>query len=461
MTAPRSPALPDGVLLGFYGDDFTGSTAAMEVLSFAGVPTALFLTAPTDAQLARFAGYRGIGIAGIARSQSPAWMAKKLPSIFAALARLKAPVTHYKVCSTFDSAPHIGSIGQAIDLAAPVLGGAWHPMVVGAPAIGRYQAFGNLFAVAGGTHHRLDRHPTMSRHPVTPMDEADLCRHLAKQTALPIGLVDLVAMKRGDGDAVLARQRADGARIISLDVIDDDTLAEAGRLIWSHRGERLFCIGSQGLQYALVAHWRRAGLIAAPSPASGKTTPVARMAAVSGSCSPVTAGQIAQAERSGFALIRLDAALAVDEAAWAGETGRAADAALAALGEGRDPLVFTASGPDDPALARMASALETSGAPAGLVNDRIGDGLGHVLRRVMEGAGLTRAAIAGGDTSGHAALALGIHALTALAPIAPGAPLCRAHVDDPSRPTWEIALKGGQMGAPDFFDAVRQGGRHP
>ena len=41
MSAPR--ALPDGPLVAFYGDDFTGSSAAMEALAFAGLETVLFL----------------------------------------------------------------------------------------------------------------------------------------------------------------------------------------------------------------------------------------------------------------------------------------------------------------------------------------------------------------------------------------------------------------------------------
>ena len=93
----------------------------MEVLTFAGLPTVLFLDIPTAEQLAGFAGYRGIGIAGIARSQSPDWMTAHLPPLFETLAGLNAPISHYKVCSTFDSAPQVGSIGQAIDLAAPIL----------------------------------------------------------------------------------------------------------------------------------------------------------------------------------------------------------------------------------------------------------------------------------------------------------------------------------------------------
>jgi hypothetical protein len=35
----------------------------------------------------------------------------------------------------------------------------------------------------------------MSRHPVTPMDEADIRLHLAKQTSLPVELVDWLKLK--------------------------------------------------------------------------------------------------------------------------------------------------------------------------------------------------------------------------------------------------------------------------
>jgi uncharacterized protein YgbK (DUF1537 family) len=450
-------ALPDGLLVAYYGDDFTGSTSVMEVMTFAGLPTVLFLDMPTDAQVARFAGYRGIGIAGVARSQTPTWMDAHLPPVFHKLAALRAPIAHYKVCSTFDSAPHVGSIGRAIDLAVPILGGAWCPLVTAAPAIARYQAFGNLFAAAGGVGYRIDRHPTMSRHPVTPMREADLALHLAKQTDRSIGLVDFVTMKRGEADNQLARERTRGAEIISLDIVDEETLAEVGRLVWQHRGERLFAVGSQGLEYALVAHWRAAGLLEAPRQ-SFRAPAVGRIAAVSGSCSPVTAGQIAFAEQSGFATIRVDAACAVDVLAWERELGQAADRALAAIGEGKDPLVFTAAGPDDPAVAGMASAIEASGQSAGAINDRVGAGLGRLLDRVVREAALTRAVIAGGDTSGHAALEMGIYALTAVAPVAPGSPLCRAYSDDPAHARLEIALKGGQIGAPDFFCAVKRGG---
>lgn len=449
----REAALPEGRLLTFYGDDYTGSSAVMEVLSFAGVPTVLFLGAPTPERIARFSEFRALGVAGVARSQSPDWMAEHLPPVFRQLAAQGAPISHYKVCSTFDSAPHVGSIGKAIELAEPILGGAWHPLIVGAPAIARYQAFGNLFAAIEGTGYRLDRHPVMARHPVTPMDEADVRLHLSRQTGIPIGLVDFVALKAGQGDAGLARERSNGARIVAIDVLDDETLIEAGRLVWQHRGNRLFAVGSQGLEYALVAYWRAAGLLPREVPSVG-IAPRERIAVVSGSCSPITAGQIAFALDNGFAGISLDATRAVDPEAWANEVQRGADEALRALGEGRDPLIFTASGPDDPAVPALNAAVAASGASSGEVNARIGDGLGKALDRVVREGRLARAVISGGDTSGHAGMALGIYAVTALAPLAPGSPLCRAYADD-AHDGLEIAFKGGQMGKPDFFQAAK------
>jgi len=449
--------LPDGLLLTYYGDDYTGSSAVMEVLTFAGLPTVMFLDVPTPAQLAAFREYRAVGVAGISRSQSPAWMEEHLPPIFRALAKLGAAISHYKICSTFDSAPHVGSIGKAIDLAAPILGDTWHPLIVGAPALARYQAFGNLFAAVAGEGYRLDRHPVMARHPVTPMDEADVLRHLARQTDKASGLVDFVSMKQERADERLEAVIAEGAEIVAFDVLDEETLAEAGRLVWEHRGERLLAVGSQGVEYALVAHWRKCGLIPQEAP-TFQASPVERIVAVSGSCSPITAGQIAYAEANGFTAIPLDATRAVDAGEWQREIGRATEQALHTLGQGKDPLVHTAKGPDDPAVADLSHAIVSSGVESGTVNDRIGDGLGRLLDNTLRESRLKRAIIAGGDTSGHASLALGIYALTALAPIAPGSPLCRAYSEDPVHEGLEITLKGGQVGAPDFFCAVKRGG---
>jgi len=456
MTGVRP--LPTAPLIAFYGDDFTGASASMEVTAFAGLETVLFLAPPTKERLDAFKSARVIGIAGVARAQGPRWMDENLPQVYDLLASTGAQIAHYKVCSTFDSAPHIGSIGRAVEIASRRFKG-WTPMIVADPGMGRYQAGGNLFAGAPGALHRLDRHPVMSRHPVTPMDEADLALHLARQTSQKIGLVDFVAMKRGEADAQLSRALTAGAQIISIDVLDSQTLIEAGRLVWqaTDRSRPLFGVGSQGFEAALVAYWLAAGLLP-PTKSVFRAKPVERIACVSGSVSPVTAAQIAHAREHSFSTIRLDAARAVDPAAWKSETMLAVEAALAELGAGRDVLIYSAEGPDDPAVLSLKTALDSSGESPEAVNERIGTSLGTILDQILTETNIPRAVISGGDTSGRASSMLGIDALTAIAPLAPGSPLCRAHSLRPDRDGLEIALKGGQVGTPEFFVAAKRGG---
>ena len=448
MTAPvPATDLPEGMLLTWYGDDFTGSGAVLEALEFAGVPAVLFFGIPDAALMARFAGKRAVGIAGDARSRDPAWMEAHLPAIFAALRAMGGRVLHYKLCSTFDSAPDVGSIGKAAELGI----GDWAPLVVGAPKIGRWQMFGTLFARSPAGVVRLDRHPTMSVHPVTPMHEADVRRHLAAQTSLAVGLVDVLALQAGRGAEALAAERKAGARIVAFDVLDQQTLAEAGRAIWaSAMTAPLFALGSQGLEEALIAHWDL------PRPTPRHAGAAGRIAVVSGSCSPDTARQIAAAAAQGFETIALDAAQVVEARAWTGELARVEGLAMAALGSGRSPLIHSALGPDDPALARFAAARAGAGMDAVTATARLSQGMGAVLARLVGQGGLTRAVIAGGDTSSHATAELGCVALTAEAAIAPSVPLLAAHFADGRTPL-ELVLKGGQMGDAGLFAMIRDG----
>jgi uncharacterized protein YgbK (DUF1537 family) len=104
----------EDLLLSYYGDDFTGSTDVMEVLSANSVPTVLFTRLPEEAERAAFRECRAIGLAGTSRSQAPDWMDENLPEAFRWLKSLGARHCHYKVCSTFDSSPRQGSIGRAL-----------------------------------------------------------------------------------------------------------------------------------------------------------------------------------------------------------------------------------------------------------------------------------------------------------------------------------------------------------
>lgn len=426
-------------LLSFYGDDLTGSTDVMEALESRGVPTVLFTGIPNDALLARFSQVEAIGIAGTSRSETPDWMDEHLPAVFRWLKETGAALTHYKVCSTFDSSPFVGSIGRALDIGAELFGQKSTPLVVGAPELKRWTAFGNLFAGFRGESFRIDRHPVMSRHPVTPMPESDLRVHLAKQTDKPVGLIDLVALKAG-----ISFEEAEAAfaafPVVLLDVLDAETQARVGELLWERRAQSPFVVGSSGVEYALVAK-------GAATPLSGRTrhfeNPGSRgpIAVVSGSCSPTTERQIAHAMADGFEGIALDVAALLDEGRER-EIGRVVEAGSAALSAGRSPLIYSALG-----------GKTAEGAGGG---HRIGRALGLVLQQVVSRHGLQRAVVAGGDTSSHALAELGIGALECLLPLprSPGSPLCVAHRADGSR--LEVAFKGGQVGGDDYFSLVRE-----
>jgi uncharacterized protein YgbK (DUF1537 family) len=434
-------------LISYYGDDFTGSTDVMEALASNGVETVLFLKTPDDSLLARFSEARAFGLAGTSRSETPAWMDVHLRKAFAWLKTLDAELCHYKVCSTFDSSPAIGNIGRAIEIGRSVFGEAVVPLIVGAPEIRRYTAFGQLFAAYQGRNYRIDRHPVMSRHPVTPMDEADILLHLARQTGLPSALLDNVAVLAADVSNGLQAIRETGPSVLLLDVLDTATQSAAGDLLWNDlRQAGRFVCGSSGVEYALIPAWRKAGIIG-EKPGFADAGPVERISVVSGSVSPTTERQIRHALANGFEGVTLDPISLSREDAGS-EIENAVAAGLRILAEGRSVILYTALGPS----ADRGSELDMSEG----TRHHIGRNLGRIQRQLVERAGLSRAVVAGGDTSSHALGEMGIAALTLKMPLpqTPGSPLCIAHggVDG-----LEIALKGGQVGGDDYFSMIRAG----
>ena len=311
------------------------------------------------------------------------------------------PILHYKICSTLDSAPHVGSIGAAAEIG--LADGGIAPLVVAAPRIGRWQAFGTLFARAGDGIHRLDRHPTMAvppghpdgrgRRPPPPRPP-DLARPRPDRPRRPQGRPRPRPPRRG----ARARHSHRGAR--------------RDRRRDPRRRGRPDLDGAPGLRHRLPGRRVRARRRLArrrppcrrPEPAK-PLAPVERLAVVSGSCSPITAdadrarrGRRLRGHRPRPPRSRLDR--------------RRRQRRSPRSREGRSPLVATARGASDPGVADGAA---------------LGAGLGRLLDRLVREAGLTRAVIAGGDTSSHAARALGLVALTAEAPVAHGAALLRGH----------------------------------
>ncbi len=453
MADPKD-SIADGPVVAWYADDFTGAAAVMEVLTFAGLPTMLFLEPPTQAQLAKYPNLKGIGVASTARAQSPEWMDAELPEIFAQLAALKPGLLHYKVCSTLDSSPQVGSIGRAIEIGVAQAAPAAVPVLIAAPQMRRYQSFGHLFAGFGDAVFRLDRHPVMARHPITPMKESDVAKHIALQSnKIDARYLTLEEISE-EVHLPVAPAKPERIDVVTLDCMDAATESAAGRLLWDGRDANPFVVGSQGIEYALVRHWQDAGQIAKVDAPQG-IGPADRMVVVSGSVSPTTADQIAWAKANGFAGIAFDATCVcqtpddLDK-----EIARTVAACLRAIAQGRDPLVYTAEGPDDPAVEAFKTAAAQNLSEA---NQKTGEALGRILHQTLTQSGVRRAVVSGGDTSGHATRQLGIYALTALAPTIPGAALFQAHAEGPMDGL-QLALKGGQMGSHEYFGWIRNGG---
>ena len=318
---------------------------------------------------------------------------------------------HYKVCSTFDSSPAIGNIGRAIEIGR----GVFRPA---ARAAGRRRAAAqalhgfrpSLRGLSAARSIRIDRHPVMSRHPVTPMDESDLLLHLAKQTKAEVDLID---------------------------VYDAATQAAAGEALLQHPG---FVVGSSGVEYALMSALKKSRSAAfAPVPAVKQTL------VISGSVSPTTERQIKYASQHGFTPLAADALQLAK-----GETAILAKARVL-MEQGESPLIYSASGPGSDQGERLKSI------PNG--REILSKTLGQIARQLVSDFKLKRLIIAGGDTSSHALGELDIHALTTRFPLTetPGSPLCTAHSSHPGFDGLEVAMKGGQVGGDDYFVKLKNG----
>lgn len=429
------------LLLSFYGDDFTGSTDALEVLTSAGLRVALFVQPPDEADLAAFPDLEAAGVAGGTRALRTEDLEAVLRPELGNLAALDAPLTHYKVCSTFDSSPTVGNIGRAIEIGRDIFDVSTVPVVVGAPRLGRFTAFGHLFARSGldSPVYRLDRHPTMMSHPVTPMNESDLTLHLAEQTSLPISLLDITQLDASveAQDASFDRVIEDGTPIVFLDVPTETSLRTCGRLLWRAAGAGLrFVVGSSGVESALVEHWHELGMCESPSPLPA-AAPVEKCVVVSGTASPVNDRQIEYAVADGFAEIALDPARPADESF--------VHQAVDLLGRGTSVILHTARGPDDPRLSAE-----------GLGRAELGFALGQLLGAILAEVEVDRAIVAGGDTSVAVARALGVRSLEAVASSAPGSPVCRVRARS-GLPVdgLELVLKGGQNGTTSYYVDTR------
>jgi uncharacterized protein YgbK (DUF1537 family) len=448
------------ILIGFYGDDFSGTTATAETLAQSGVPTVIFTNPPSPAYLKRrFPLVRALGISGTARTLPADVIKQNLTPVFFAMQSYRAPIYLYKVCSTFDSSARVGNIGKAIELGKKIFAPEFVPVLAAAPKFGRYTVFGNHFAAVGdGEIFRLDRHPSISKHPVTPMQEADLGRHLAQQTELRSGLINILDINAGPAkiNSKIDNFVSAGVPIIFFDCITENELNTICKTIFrrSNKSSPLFFVGSQELGYGLAAACDEAGLL----PQRGKMrlpdkmgTDRGPLLVISGSCATVTGEQIRWAHENGFVDVSIQPQDLLDDQKKVSVKQKIVCLALEALAHGRSVILHTAIGPQDPRIKAMEEMIAKLPLTATEANQTLGNELGDLALNIVGNSQVKRLVIAGGDTAGRIQQSFKIEALQVSKPIGTAAPLCYVFSNQPEFNGLEMAFKGGQVGSRDYF----------
>ncbi|MCS7120130.1 MAG: four-carbon acid sugar kinase family protein [Nitrososphaerota archaeon] len=447
-------------LLSFYGDDFTGSMALAETLTVSGMPT-IVLTDAKEANFIRehFPKARAIGIAGTSRSMRSDEMRSHLPPIFEKMKSYGTPIYIYKICSTFDSSKEIGNIGLAIEIAMKIFSPDFVPLIPAAPKFNRFTIFGNHYAAfTNGQIYRLDRHPSLRNHPVTPMHESDLRLCLSEQTTIKTGLINILDIRKGKKHILrqIDRLKELSASIIIFDCLSNRDMKIICEVLWSLRRDKpLFIVGSQELGYGFGKIWADLGITRmALEQSRHRLSAKKPILVVSGTCSPNTERQIDYAVKMGFREIPLCPTSILDASEREREMNRVVQEAITFLKRGVSVIIHSAKGMKDPRIEFMKRKIEEACIEYSEANELLGLGLGEITLEIIEKTKIRRIVICGGDTAGMIQSRLGIKALQIAKPIGIAAPLCYVYSDSDVINGLEIAFKGGQAGDIDYFSRV-------
>jgi 3-dehydrotetronate 4-kinase len=403
--------MADSLLLGAIADDYTGGSDMAGMLASQGVRTLQTFGQPEAATLEVAREFDAVVVSlktrSIAADAAVAQSLRALEWLRAAGMRQ----VQFKYCSTFDSTA-AGNIGPVTDALMTATGAAYTVAVPALPVNGRTQYMGYLFVNGVPLSESPMRH-----HPLNPMTESNLVRHLQVQTSRRVGLVRLPDVRRG------AAVR-DDCEIALVDAVEDADLAAIARAVV----DLPLITGGSGIAHALPAVWRETGRWA---PRAAEMRPAhaisGRTLLIAGSCSSMTLAQI-DAWPGAKERMRV-------EAVSAAEVERLAAVCATAWSRGDAVLVYSSAVPGE----RVASASE---------------GIEHAfaaLARTLR-PHYSQIVVAGGETSGAVVEALGVRAVEIGAEIDPGVPV----LHEISGPGLRLALKSGNFGAVDFFSkAVR------
>ncbi len=410
-----------GLRLGAVADDFTGATDLASMLVRGGLKTILQLGVPEPD-----APQPEADAVVVALKSRTAPVADAVADTLASwrwMAAGGARQCYFKYCSTFDSTP-LGNIGPVAEALLAATGGRQTIYTPAFPENGRSIYQGKLFV-----GRQLLSESGMRDHPLTPMTDPDLTRVLAAQLreGAKVGLVPWDTVRAGSPaiTAALAELAAQG---IGHVVVDGLTQADLDALAAAVVDFPLVTAGS-GLGLSLAALLGgTGGREAAALPRIGGPALL-----LSGSCSEATNRQVAVWAAEGGRLTQIDPL----EVAARGPRAVADQVARDLAG---DPVLVSGTAP--PAQVKAIQQRLGTAESARLVEDTLA-----AVARAALAQGIRRFVVAGGETAGAVARALGAARLTVGPSIAPGVPWCATLASVPIA----LALKSGNFGGPRFF----------
>jgi uncharacterized protein YgbK (DUF1537 family) len=417
------------LLLGCIADDITGASDMALMLAANGMPATLLMGVPAET-----AGLRtpAVVIAQKIRTVPAATAISRVSDCATWLLSRGARQLYYKYCSSFDSTA-AGNIGPVCDALLELADSDFTALLPAFPENGRVVKDGILY-VDGVP---LSESP-MQFHPLTPMRESSVPALMDAQTRSgATGLVTHHTVAEGSAAiaAKLQQLRSSGKRYAVIDAASSSDL----QAIAAATADLKVLTGASGVAQAIPAQLAERGLLTLVTETPVLPELSGPAAVIAGSCSAATRSQV-DAFMAGRNAIAVDALrLHKDEQ----ESARLADAAIAAAAEG-DVLVYSSASPDE--LQRAQSVLGVERAAA-----LVESSLASIAVRLAE-SGVRKFVIAGGETSGAVAGALGVSELQVGPQIDPGVPWLLA-----SQPhTICLAFKSGNFGGTDFFSkAIR------
>ncbi|HYI34019.1 MAG TPA: 3-oxo-tetronate kinase [Glaciibacter sp.] len=440
-------------LLGVIADDLTGACDVADAIAQSGLSVIVLLGVPAEDSPA---DADCVVVALKSRTISPADAVAVSTASTDWLLAHGARSIYQKYCSTFDSTDR-GNIGPVSDALAGLVGRRRSPASAGGsllsvgtpatPAVGRTQYLGHLFV-----GRQLLSESPLRHHPLTPMTDSDLVRVLGRQTPNPVSVVDLPAVFGGTAvvRAHLAALASAGAAHVLVDAVTDDDLdVIADAVMHDSGGSPLLLAGAAGFAGALARTLvRRAEQdLALPGRSSTRNSLPAvaggRRVIISGSASARSREQAAAFDGP---VVSFDPLSVSQGVVTVEDLHTQLAEALATSGE-RPVLVGPTGAADADGTERVRAVQALLGVEASAeVVERT---LSAVASRAVDELGVRSLIVAGGETSGAVAGALGVRNLRLGASAARGVPWMVA--DTGHGFPVALLLKSGNFGDVDLF----------